>query len=86
MLFGTLASLMFSRIADVAGLTHRPHGCPSPRTAPTNAWKTRARSARPASVRLSRTRPTTSASQYSRVNALIGLILVTPLLNCSTAS
>lgn len=55
MLFGTLASLVLSRIADAASLTHRPHGFPSPRTSPTTAWKTRARSARPANVTLSRT-------------------------------
>jgi hypothetical protein len=53
MLLGTLASLKVSGIADVASPTPATRRATS-RAAPTNAWKTRAHSARPASVTLSR--------------------------------
>ena len=44
-----------ARPAVPHAIAESPHGCPGPSTAPTNCRATRARSARPASVALSRT-------------------------------
>jgi hypothetical protein len=51
--------LLKSSLTKIAASS--PHGCPRPSTAPTNARATRARSARPASVTLSRTATAISA-------------------------
>jgi len=54
-----------SRRARTSRAASSPHGCPGPSTPTANAWATRARSARPATVTLSRiSRPAISAPAF----------------------